>query len=50
MASGIDEVQAAVDTCVLDVAVTHGSEFFAEISAVLVLDIFNDGIPAVRST
>ena len=50
MTCGIDEVQATVDACVLDVAVTHGSEFFAEISAVLVLDILNDGIPAVKST
>ena len=36
-----------MDTRILDVSVTHGRKFFAQICAMLVFDIFNDGIPAV---
>lgn len=46
MAGGADEVQAAVDTRVLDVAVTHSGELFAQVRAVLVLDVLDDGVPA----
>ena len=46
VAGGVDEEQATVDTGVLNVAVTHSGEFFAEIRAVLVLDIFDDRVPA----
>jgi len=44
--SGVDKVQAAVDTGVLDVSVTHGGQLFAQVGAVLVLDVFNDRVPA----
>lgn len=47
MTGRVDEVQAAVDTCVLDVTVTHGSELLAEVCAVLVLDVLDYGVPAV---
>ena len=47
MTRRIDEVQATMDTRILDVSVTHGRKFFAQICAMLVFDIFNDGIPAV---
>jgi hypothetical protein len=46
MASGVNEEQGTVNTCVLDVTVTHGSELFAKVGAVLILDVFHDGIPA----
>jgi hypothetical protein len=46
---GVEEVQAAVDTGVLDVAVTHGGELLEEVRAVLVLDVLDNGVPAVRS-
>lgn len=46
---GVEEVQAAVDTGVLDVAVTHGGELLAEVRAVLVLDVLDNGVPAARS-
>ena len=46
MAGGVDEVQAAVDAGVLDVTITHGSQLLAKVRGVLVLDVFNDRIPA----
>ena len=46
MASRVDEVKAAVDASVLDVTVSHGSQFFAKVRGVLVLDVLNDRIPA----
>ena len=46
MASGVDEVQAAVDARVLDVSVTHGGQLLAQVRAVLVFDVFNDWVPA----
>ena len=46
MAGRVDEEEAAVDTSVLDVAVAHGSEFLAEVRAVLVLDVLDDRVPA----
>ena len=49
VASGADEVQTAVDTCVLDVAVTHSREFLAQVCAVLVFDVFDDRVPATSS-
>ena len=35
-----------MDTRILDVSIAHGCKFFAQICAVLVFDIFNNGIPA----
>ena len=46
VASGIDEVQAAVDTRVLDIAVTHSSQLLAQVCRVLVLDVLDDRVPA----
>ncbi len=48
MTSGVDKVKTAVNTRVLDVAVAHGSKLFAEIGAVLVLDILDDRVPAAK--
>ena len=42
----VDEVQAAVDTRIQDVAVTNSSQLLTKVRAVLVLDIFNNRIPA----
>jgi len=47
--SRVDKIQAAMDTRILDVSVTHGRKFFAQICAVLVFNIFNNGIPAINS-
>ena len=46
MPSGADKVEAAVDTRILNVPVTHSRQFLAQIRAVLVLDVFHDGVPA----
>ena len=46
MASRVDKVQAAVDTRVLDVTVTHRRELLAKVRAVLVLDILHNWVPA----
>ena len=46
MTGRVDEVQATVDTCVLDMAITHGSKFLAKIRAVLVLDVLDNWVPA----
>lgn len=35
-----------MNTGVLDVSVTLGSEFLAEVSTVLVFDVFDDRVPA----
>lgn len=42
----LDEEQAAVDASVLKVPLTLGSELLAEVGAVLVLDVLDNGIPA----
>lgn len=46
MAGGLDEEQAAVDTGILDVALTLSSEFLAQVGGVLILDILDNGVPA----
>lgn len=43
---GLDEEQAAVDTGVLDVALTLGSELLSKVGRVLVLDVLDDRVPA----
>ena len=45
VAGGLDEEQAAVNPGVLDVALTLGSEFLAQVRGVLVLDVLDDRIP-----
>lgn len=46
MASGIDEENATVNTGILNVTVTDSSQLLTQISAVLVLDVFHNWIPA----
>lgn len=43
---GSDEVETAVDACILDVALTLCSKLLAEVCGVLVLDILHNRIPA----
>ena len=46
MASGVDEVQAAVNAGILNIPFTLSSQLLAQISRVLILDVFDDRIPA----
>lgn len=46
VARGLDEEQAAVDSGVCNVAVALCSEFLAQIGRVLVLDVFDNWVPA----
>jgi len=46
VARGLDEEQAAVDTCVLDVSLTLSCEFLSQVRGVLILDILDDRVPA----
>ena len=50
VAGRVDEEQAAVDTRVLDMAVTLRGELLAEVRAVLVLDVLDNRVPAERYT
>ena len=43
---GLDEEEAAVNTGVLDVALSLGGELLAQVSGVLILDVLDDGVPA----
>lgn len=45
MTRGLDEEEAAVDTCILDITVTLGSKFLPEVCRVLVLDVLHDRVP-----
>lgn len=47
VAGRLDEEQAAVNACVLDVTLTLSSKLLPEVSRMLILDVFNDGVPAV---
>lgn len=44
---GRDEEDAAVDARVGDEALAHGGELLAEVCRVLVLNVLDDGLPAV---
>lgn len=46
MASRIDKEETAVDAGILNVAVTHSSELFAKVCAVLILYVFDNRVPA----
>ena len=46
MAGGTDEIENAMDSGVFNLTVSIGGKLFAEVSAVLVLDVFDDGVPA----
>jgi len=45
MSRRLDEKQAAVDTGILDITVTLGSEFLAEVCRMLVLDVLHNRVP-----
>ena len=47
MARGVDEEERAVDTRVLDVTVALCGELLAKVGTVLVLDVLDNGVPAV---
>ena len=44
-----DKVETAVDSRVDNVLVSHRGQFFAQVRRVLILDVFDDRIPAARS-
>jgi hypothetical protein len=46
MAGWLNEEKTAVNTCVLNVAFPLSCEFLAEVGRVLILDVFDDGVPA----
>ena len=46
MTGWIDEEQRAVNPGVMNVTVSHGRQLFPEVRAVLVLDVFDDRVPA----
>lgn len=46
MAGGLNEEQAAVDTGILNVALTLSSELLAKVCGVLILDILDNRVPA----
>ncbi len=46
--SRVDEEEAAVDAGVGDVALAHGGQLLSQVSAVLVLDVFDDRVPAAQ--
>ena len=48
MSGWVDEKQTTVDSGVQNVAVTNSGELLAEVCAVLVLDVFDNRIPASR--
>lgn len=50
VARRVDEVQATVNASVLNVALTLSSQLLAQVRRVLVLDIFDDRIPANGDT
>jgi hypothetical protein len=46
MAGGLDEEQAAVDTGILDIALTLSSKLLAKVCGVLILDVLDNRVPA----
>ena len=46
--SRVDEVEAAVNAGVLDVAVALGRKLLAQVRAVLVLDVLDNRVPAEK--
>lgn len=46
VSGGLDEEQAAVDAGVLDVALTLSGQLLAEVGRVLILDVFDNWVPA----
>ena len=48
MPGRVDEVEAAVNAGVLDVAVALGRKLLAQVRAVLVLDVLDNRVPATK--
>jgi hypothetical protein len=48
VAGRLDEEEAAVDASVLNVSLSLGGEFFAEVGRVLVLDVLDNRVPATQ--
>jgi hypothetical protein len=48
VARRLDEEEAAVDSSVLDVSLSLGGEFFAQVGRVLVLDVLDNRVPATQ--
>lgn len=48
MSRRLDKEQAAMDTCILDVAFPLSSKFLPEIGGVLILDILDNWVPAAE--
>ena len=48
MARWLNEEETAVDSGVLNVAISLSCEFFSEICGVLILDVLDNGVPATR--
>lgn len=46
MAGGLDEEQAAVDTGILDIALTLSSKLLTKVCRVLILDVLDNWVPA----
>lgn len=46
MAGWLDEEETAVDACILNVALALGCQLFVEVSAILVLDVLDNRVPA----
>lgn len=47
MTRGVDEEEAAVDAGIDNVSIAHRGEFLSQVGRVLVLDVLDDGVPAV---
>ena len=46
MTGRLDEEQTAVDAGILDVSLSLGGQLFPKIGRVLILDVFNNRVPA----
>ena len=46
MTGWLNEKEAAVDSCVLNISFSLGSKFLSEIRRVLILDVLHDWVPA----
>lgn len=47
MAGWLDEEQTAMNAGILNVALTLGGKFLAKVGGMLILDVLDDGVPAV---
>lgn len=47
VARGLDEEQAAMYPCILDIPFSLGSKLLSQVCGVLVFDVFHDRVPAI---